>query len=149
MNYIAQNKSKIIEGQLRAQELLDYLKRLNLPLKVWICEDASGINAKIEYDPKSDQLVGIVLPFSLTTGMPISYTFMARSAEDIQKYTKEPLSTLVYVVLALPLMPNVPPFVLQVYGTNNTFTALNVKQRWIHTTTELEKYGLSIIKFYQ
>lgn len=140
MNYIAQSKSKIIEGELRTQELLNYLTRLKLPLKVWICEDASGINTKIEYDSKSGQLVGIVLPFNSKTGMPMPFTFMAKSAEDIQKHVKHPLSTLVCIVLASPLMPNVSPFVLQVFGTNNIFTALDVKQRWNYTTAELKKY---------
>lgn len=146
VGYISKSKSKIIEGQLRVQELSEYLERLKMPKKIWICEDASGINAKVEYDPSSDQLVGNVLPLNSTTGMPISFSFLARSAEDIEKHAKAPLSTLVYVVLALPLMPNVPPFVLQIYGTNNKFTSADVKQRWNHTVGALQKYKYT---FYQ
>lgn len=47
-------------------------------------------------------------------------------------------SSLVYVVTAQPLNC-VPPFILQVYGTNNKFTAQNVHLRWQHTINELER----------
>lgn len=140
MNYISQSKCKIIEGKLRCQELLNYLTELNLELEVWLCEDATGISGKVEYHSLTDQLVGIVLPLNSQTGMPQPFTFMARSVEDMQKYSKEPLSTLVYVVLAQPIMPKAPPFVLQIYGTDNKFSSVDVKHRWNHTIRELKKY---------
>lgn len=130
----------IIEGKLRCHELYNYLKQMNLPLKVWICEDATGINAKVEYHAATDQLVGLVLPIDSKTGMPIPFTFLANSVENIQKYSKEARTILVYVVLAQPLMPNVPPFVIQIFGTDNKFLAVNVQQRWNHTIKELKKY---------
>lgn len=149
MSYISHNKARFNEGQLRTKELANYLEQLKLPKKVWICEDATGIIAKVEYDPASDQIVGIPLPMDSVTGMPISFSFMAQSVEDIQNYAKKPLSTLVYVVLALPLMPNIPPFVLQIFGTDNTFNAINVKQRWNYTVKELKKFVfIQIIPFY-
>lgn len=113
---------------------------MKLELKVWMCEDGSGTNAKIEYDSSTNQLVGIVLPLHEKTGMPKPFTFLANTVEDIQKYSKEPMSSLVYVVLAQPLMPDVPPFILQIYGINNTFLTMNVIQRWEYTTRELKKY---------
>lgn len=139
MSYISNTKSKVIEGKLRVKELFNYLEQLKIPKKVWICEDATGIIAKVEYDPSSNQLVGIVLPLNVGTGMPVSFSYLARTAEEIQKHAKESLSTLVYMVLALPLMPNIPPFVLQVYGTNNRFTADNVRKRLDYTVRELQK----------
>lgn len=110
-----------------------------MPLKVWLCEDATGINSKVEYDKNTDQLVGIVLPLNVATGMPLPFTFLARTAEDIQKHSKESLSSLVYVILALPLMPKVPPFVLQIFGIDNKFTAVNVVNRWRYTIQELKR----------
>lgn len=73
MNYISRSKRRIIEGELRCQELHDYLTRLNLGMKVWLCEDATGLSAKAEYDSSTDQLVGLVLPINQKTGMPQSY----------------------------------------------------------------------------
>lgn len=140
VNYISRSKCRIIEGQLRCQELANYLDKMDLPKCVWICEDGSGINAKTEYDPYTNQLIGLVLPTNPKTGNPIPFTFIVDSAEDIQKHTKQPLSTLVYAVLALPLQPDAPPFVLQIYGTNNTFTGDQVLNRWKYTIKELQKY---------
>lgn len=142
VNYISQSKCKIIEGELRCQELLNYLTELNLELKVWLCEDATGLCGKVEYHSLTDQLVGLVLPLNDKTGMPKPFTFMARSVEDMKKYSKEPLSTLVYVVLAQPILPKAPPFLLQIYGTDNKFSAVDVKLRWNHTIMELQKYVL-------
>lgn len=140
MSYIGQNKCKIIEGELRSKDLANYLKQMDLEPIIWICEDGTGINAKVEYHPATDQLVGLVLPIDSKTGMPIPFTFLASSVDNIQKYSKEPQSTLVYVVLAQPLMPNVPPFVLQIFGTNNKFSTMDVLQRWNHTVRDLKKY---------
>lgn len=142
VSYISKGKDRIIEGNLRVKELSNYLERLKLPKKVWICEDASGINAKVEYDPTSEQLVGNVLPLNSRTGIPESSIFLTRSAEEIRQNAQAPLSTLVYMVLALPLMPNVPPFVLQIYGTDNKFTSNDIKHRWDYTVRELHKYVL-------
>lgn len=125
MNYISSSKQRIIEEQLR-------------------CQDATGLSAKVEYDSTTDQLVGLVLPTDAKTGMPRPFTFMACSVEEIQKYAKEPLSGLVYMVLAQPIMPNVPPFVLQMYGTDNKFTSMGVNQRWKYTRQELAKYGIEV-----
>lgn len=137
---ISRSKCQIIEGNLRCEELLNYLEKLDLEKCVWLSEDATGINAKIEYHPGTNQLVGLVLPTDPKTGMPIPYTFMANSAEEIKRHSTEEMSTLVYVVLTLPLKPGIPPFVLQVFGTNNKFTTANVLQRLQYTTRKLEKY---------
>lgn len=111
---------------MRCEELLNYMQRMKLDLKVWLCEDATGLNVKVEYNPSTDQLIGIVLPINSQTGMPEPFTFLARSAEDIQKCSEKSLSTLVYVVLAQPLVPGLPAFVLQIFETNNKFLATNV-----------------------
>lgn len=139
VSYINQNKCRIVEGGLRCSELLDYIDKLKLERIVWLCEDATGINAKIEYDSSSNQLVGLVLPVNPKTGMPISSTFLASSANAIQEHVKKPMSSLVYVILAQPIMPNVPPFVLQIFGTDNRFNTENVLSRWDHTIKELKR----------
>lgn len=139
--YISDNKSKVIEGQLRIEGLVEYLERLNLPRKIWICEDATGINGTIEYDSSSNQLVGKVLPLDANTGMPVSFSFLARSADEILKNSSGTTSSLVYVVLALPLMPKIPPYILQIYSTDNKFTSQDIKHRWKYICEELKKYA--------
>lgn len=113
------------------------MERLKLKKCVWLSEDASGIVSKIEYDPSTNQVVGLVLPFNLTTGFPISFSFMAESAADIQKFVKMRASKHLYLVLAQSLMIKVPPFILQMFGSDNTFTAADVQRRWKFTIEEL------------
>lgn len=145
MSYINRNKCQIVEGQLRCKELLEYLQKMKVELRIWLCENATGINAKIEYHPSTNQLVGIVLPLDHNTGMPVPFSYLATSAEDIEIHSKKRLSTSVYVVLAQPMKPNVPPFILLVYGTDNTFTSMNVMHRLEYISQQLKKYDIKII----
>ena len=45
-----------------------------------------------------------------------------------------------YLVMAQPLDEKVPPFVLQMYGTTNSFDTQDVIRRWDITKSMLEKY---------
>lgn len=140
MSIINEKKCPLIEGELRSKQLKEYLKTMDCETVVWICEDATGINQRVEYHPATNQLVGLNLPINAKNGMPIPFTFLANTEDEIRAHSQKPLATLVYVVLALPIKPDVPAFVLQIYGTNNTFTAANVLQRWRHIIQELKKY---------
>lgn len=139
MRYVNDKKQRIIEGELRCKELVEYMDNLKLDKHVWISEDGTGIVSKIEFDPKTNQLVGLVLPIDSRHGMPIPFTFLARSAEEIHTNMKNSLSSLVYIVLAQPIKKNVPPFVLQIFGTDNKFRTQNVLQRWKHTLLQCKK----------
>lgn len=120
---------------------MHYLKSLNAEKVVWLSEDATGIVAKIEFDPQSNQMIGLVLPINSTTGLPMPFSFLARSANEI-KYNidKKAKSSLVYIVMAQPLIPKAPPFLLQMFGTDNKFKTQDVLFRWRHTVQELERY---------
>lgn len=140
VNYILQKKSKIIEGELRCKQLAEYLHKLNAPKEVWISEDASGIITQISFDPSTNQVVGLVLPTD-HTGMPLPYSFCPQTINDIELFIrKNPKSTLVYLVLAQPLVDNVPPFILQCYGTDNTFKTEETILRWKQTRDQLTMY---------
>lgn len=106
---------------------------------VWLSEDATGIVSKIEFDPKTNQMTGIVLPTNSNTGMPIPFTYLARNAEEIQANMRKNTSTLVYIVLAQPLVEHAPPLILQLFGTDNKFKKQDVLLRWKHTIHELKK----------
>lgn len=140
MNYIHEKKQKIIEGELRCKELAEYLRKMDAPNEVWLCEDASGIVKNVSYDSTTNQLVGIVLPLHQNTGIPIPFSFTPQSMDDIkEQIEKNPDSTLLYMVLAQPIKNNVPPFVLQVYGTDNKFNTSDVVKRWRHTKDQLAR----------
>lgn len=116
-----------------------YLETLKLNKCIWLSEDASGILAKIEHDPGTNQMVGISLPINSKTGLPVPFSYLARSADEIKLNMNKEKSSYVYVMMAQPLKENVPPFVLQIFGTNNKFTAKDVLRRWKHTVNELQR----------
>lgn len=139
MNHINKNKQRITEGKLRCEELVQHLERTESPKDVVLSEDASSLLRRITYDSYSNQLVGLVLPTNNITGMPKTLIFEANSAEAIEEYTKLPQSSLVYLIVAQPLKLNVPPFILCIYGTDNTFKKEDVGKRWIYTINELKR----------
>lgn len=139
MKFIQTNKQLVLEGQLRCKELQDYLNNLKAPKCVWLSEDATGIIQKAVFDVKTNQIVGLVLPLDASSGMPKTYSFVARTIQDIEKFMTMPTSNLVYVVMAQPVQMKSTPFVLQIFGTNNIFTAKNVLDRWNATIIELKK----------
>lgn len=139
VGYISQFKTRIIEGELRYKELDHYLDSLKVKKCVWLSEDASGIVAKVEYDPQTNQMIGIVLPISQTTGFPIPFTFLAGSADEIKTNMDKAMSSLVYVVMAQPLKKGAHPFILQIFGTDNKFKSEHVLKRWKHTVEVLER----------
>lgn len=139
MRNINQNQSKIVEGKLRSKELFDYLTERNADLEVWISEDGSGIVSKIQYDPMQDELVGMTLKIDDKTGCPQKFVSTASNEEEIRKFMKYDKSTLVYIVMATPLNVEIPPFILQLFGTNNKFKTTDVVRRWIHIIQELKR----------
>lgn len=112
---------------------------MGAPKTVWLSEDGTGIVSRIQYDPHTNQLVGLLLPINSTTGMPIPYTFRANTYEDIEKFMKFEVSKTVYIVMAQPLKEGVPAFILQIFGTTNCFTAENVTNRQEFTKSGLAK----------
>lgn len=133
------SKDRIVEGELRCEQLLNHLEKTNSPKSIFLSEDGSGIVQKVVYDAHYNQLIGLVLPFNETNGMPKLFSFKAEGIEEIEKYMKLPQSTLVYIVVAQPMKVGVSPFILQIFGTNNTFDTSSVLKRWAHTESELKK----------
>lgn len=96
-----------------------------------------GIVSRVIYDQTLDQLVGIALPLDPQTGCPKRFLFTARDEQEIRKFMHYDKSTLVYIVMAIPMKQGIPPFILQLFGTNNKFTAVNTIHRWNHTIQQL------------
>lgn len=140
VRYINESKNRVVEGKLRCQELLEYLNERKAGADVWLSEDASGIIEKIQYDPSSNQLIGMTLPFDDQTGCPKLYESTAQDVEEIKKFMQHNRSCLVYIVMATPLKEGIPPFLLQMYGTDNRFNTGNVVKRWDYTIEELKRY---------
>lgn len=127
------------EGELRCKELVKYLDETNSPKIVWLSEDGTGIIPRVSYENSTGQLIGLVLPIELTSGMPKSGSFVPQNAAEIVLQMKEAKATTAYIVMAQPLKEGVAPFVLQIMGTDNSFKTEQMFNRWIYTKNELLK----------
>lgn len=148
MSYVNQHKARIIEGELRIKELSHYLDSLGLEKIVWLGEDASVIVENIEFDPSTNQMIGLVLPTDPVTGMPVPFTYLASNEAEIRKNMQCKKSSNVYMVMAQPVAKNVPAFILQLFGSDNKFKTQDVLLRWKYTRDELERYNLLIDWFF-
>lgn len=152
--YIAQAKSNVMEGILRADELLKYLKDLNLPKFVSLSEDATRINDRIQYDSATNQLVGFVLPLNPENGMPIADSYHANSAADIERCfydvktgAEKKRSTNINVVMAQPLVKSIPAFCILIFGTDSKYTTDDIVKRWAYIEDELAKRNIKVVSF--
>lgn len=118
---------------------MKYLNQHNAGNDVWICEDGSGLIPKVLYDPASDELIGMTLPIVNGTGCPKRFESTTSNEEEIKKFCSMTKSSHVYLVLAIPLKEGVPPYILQLYGTDNRFNSENVVNRWNYTIEELKE----------
>lgn len=134
----------IPEGIFRAKDLKEFLVTINLPLAVWISEDATRITGRVQYDVRSNQLVGFVLP--LNNGIPITGTYTASSAAKIQdSFQSGIVASLAYVFIAQPIIANAPSFCLCLFGTDNKFYGTDVLKRWKYMIECLRAEGISVL----
>lgn len=144
--YIRENDEFVIDGKLRCNELLAYLKKRHLELVVSLSEDATRINGRVQYDKKSNQIYGFPAPVDKQTGMPIPLSFPARNAEEIGSYfsSSSQLAGYVNVIMAQPLA-NVAPFCLMMFSSDNKYTADMVSKRWNFVRNELQKLKINVL----
>lgn len=146
LNHISREKTTVKEGYLRIEELLTFIKDRNLSKNIWLSEDQTRVTSKVEYDSKTNQLVGFVLPLSSDTGMPILSSFPANNASDIvNSFNSSEISSLVNVIIAHPIEDGAPTFCLCLYGTSNRFTTADVLKRWKFIVEQLEINGLHVL----
>lgn len=129
--HISKTDGYVAEGVLRIGELQSYLKNRNLPQVVSLSEDATRITGRIQYDSKSNEILGFVLPLDKNTGMPVAHSYCARSANEILHHFSNniPVANNVNVIMAQPLA-DVAPFCLMIYGSDSKYSAEDVINRY-------------------
>lgn len=143
--YTRRTHCNIVEGILRCEELRVYLEERNLPFIVSLSEDATRIDGKVQYDSKTNQMVGFVLPIDSQTGMPIVYSYKARNdSEILQHFAYGQSAHFVNVIMAQP-MGKVAPFCLLIFGTNSKYTAEDVSMRWTYIRDQLRNSDINLI----
>ncbi|KYM95090.1 hypothetical protein ALC62_14273 [Cyphomyrmex costatus] len=80
--------------------------------------------------------------------MPISYSFLARSAKEIEHHFNEGrTASLVYVIIAQPIAEHTSPFCLSLFGIDDKFTSEDIIARWKFILKELAKFGINVLGF--
>ena len=91
--------------------------------------------------------MGFVLPVD-ENFLPLTDSFLATSFEQIEEmFRKEPMSNFAYVYMAQPMAPGVPPFCLNITGTNNRFDTKTVFSRWKYMLSECKVHRIHVISF--
>lgn len=142
--YIRSFGCHIVEGVFRSHELLKFLNDRKLPLVVCLSMDETRIEDEVQYDSKTNQIVGFTLPLNRSTGLPIPLAYPARNAADIMKHfsVSNSISSNLNVVMAQPLAINVPAFCLLAYGTDKRYNATDVSNQWKHMSKQLASLGI-------
>lgn len=146
--YIKRSDCAVLEGVLRSKDLLNYLTELKLPLAVCISEDCTRVEGRIQYDSKTNQIIGFTPPINKITGLPVPFAFPARNAEEIFKHfsSENSISSFVDVIMAQPLA-NAPPFCLALFGSDSKYTSMDVENRWLYIKNELDKLNIKVLIF--
>ena len=66
----------INEGEFRFDDLLKHIALYKVPKVISVGEDATRLISKVQYDSKTNRMVGFVLPCD-NNGLPLTDTFLA------------------------------------------------------------------------
>ena len=139
--------SPILEGTIRMAECMAALEERKQPRTVWVSEDATGINGRVEYDSKTDRCVGFVGPLD-ERGMPDLSRFGAEDADTIQGlFARHATARSAHLVLAQPLEKHAAPLWLLLFGTDNKYPKEAVLSRWRHLKARASEKGIRILGF--
>lgn len=144
--YIHRTHSTIVEGVVRCHELLQYLNERNLERTVSISEDATRIIGRVQYSRHTNQLLGFTLPIDTSTGLPVPFSYLARSFSEICQHfmANHPISEFANIVMAQPLA-DVTPFCLLIFGSNNKYNSDDVRHRWISIMSMLNELKIKVL----
>lgn len=144
--YIQASGCHVTEGILRCEELAIYLSERSLEPVVCLSEDATRIVGRVQYDSRTNQLMGFVQPINKKNGMPIPFMYPARDADEMWSHfaNNKCSASFLNVIMAQPIA-NVPAFCLLVFSSDNKYTSNDVKNRWTYITEELEKVKINVL----
>lgn len=145
--YIRKIDANITEGDLRVSALKKYLEDRKLPLVVSLSEDGTRLTGTVQYDVRTNQLMGFSLPLN-ENGMPIVNSFNASTSNEIIRHfsKKNVIGNHVNVVMAQPLA-DIPAFCLLLFATDGAYTSLDVSKRWKHIVERLRDENIEVLTF--
>lgn len=146
--YIRKINSRLIEGILRCNELQLFLEERKLPKVISLSEDATRIVGRIQYDRKTNQVIGFVQPIDRKNGMPVPFSFPMRNARQIMQYFDgtHNESPFVNAIMAQPIgCKESHAFCLMLFGSDNKYTIGDVCNRWTFIMDALNSLGIVVL----
>lgn len=144
--FMSHDLNLVYEGQWRFDEIAEYIVRHNMKKEIGVFEDGTKINERVDYDVKSNSLLGLVSPIEASTGLPRAHYFDAKTADQINYAIKNhPRASYLQVILVQPNDKNAPALLLGYYGTNNKMTSNDVLNRYKFINREFKKRDIKVI----
>lgn len=146
--YVQKMNCRLIEGIPRFDELKLYLEARNLPNIISLSEDATRIVGRVQYDRKTNQVIGFVQPLNRRNGMPVPFLFPARNAKEIMGYFEgnHTEAHFVNAIVAQPVSDHpAPAFCFMIFSSNSKYTNIDVINRWEFIISGLKRVGIVVL----
>ena len=144
---IISKEKKLHEGEFHFDELVQHLTKFNSPMIVNIHLDDTRIIHRVDYNSETDTFVGLCLPLSEKM-LPICNTFRLDTFEDIKAALQNNIvAKYAHCIVAQPVDVQAPSFVLFIMGTDSTYDATVITERWKHIEEELKKRAVRVLSF--
>ena len=139
---------RIDEGEFRYDDLQNHQRSYRYQIAV-CSEDCTAVIRKVTYNAVTDTFGGFSTP--LLRGIPISRHFRTNSFEQLKNWfeSKDKSNNLNIHMLQPLTSPDtsVSPFLLAAYGIGNSFTAIDVLNRWKWMFEKSQQAGVRIVAF--
>ncbi|CAF4031753.1 unnamed protein product, partial [Rotaria sp. Silwood1] len=138
--------TRIEEGEIRFDELLNYSNKINCSY-VYASEDCTAVISKIHYDVESNSFIGFCP--ELKNGIPSIRQYQTDDFFELEKWfdiVKK--STLVNIHTVQPITrERSPPFLLSAFGTDNQTTSISILCRWLFIYEKCHTNNIRIVGF--
>jgi len=136
------------EAEFRYDALNQHQNSLNYQIAV-CSEDSTGVIKKVSYNAATNTFGGFATP--LENGIPKSEYFKTDSFDVLKEwFENKNKSNYLNVHMMQPLIESKPftsPFLLAAYGISNTFTAMDILNRWMWIFEKSQESNVRTVAF--
>jgi hypothetical protein len=136
------------EAEFRYDALNQHQNSLNYQIAV-CSEDSTGVIKKVSYNAATNTFGGFATP--LENGIPKSEYFKTDSFDVLKEwFENKNKSNYLNVHMMQPLIeskPFISPFLLAAYGISNTFTAMDILNRWMWIFEKSQESNVRTVAF--
>lgn len=114
---------------------------------VSLSEDVTAIVGKREYNSTINSIFGFSLPLK-SNGLPNWEDSVRKNSLDaVRMFSTYKRATVIIFIMAEPLGEGIPPMRICSFGSDNSFTATDVKNRLDTIVSLLKEKGISVLTY--